>query len=59
MATLKKAEKEKTGFVAMLYQLAPRAYLAIILDKINIDDFVEKAPEAAVLDALGLFLSMS
>jgi len=43
----------------MLYQLAPRAYLTIILDKINIDDFVEKAPEAAVLDALGLFSSMS
>ena len=45
--------KTKTGFKAALYQLTVRAYLAILLDKINLDDFVEKASEACVVSALG------
>jgi DNA-binding Lrp family transcriptional regulator len=49
----------RTGLVAILYQLTNRAYLAILLDKIDLDDFIEKAPETAVLDALGLFSSIS
>lgn len=45
--------KTKTGFKAALYQLTVRAYLAILLDKINLDDFIEKAPEARIVSALG------
>lgn len=49
--------RTKTGFVAVLYQLTARAYLAIVLDKINMDDFIEKAPEVTVLTTLGAFYS--
>ncbi|MBS7633809.1 PadR family transcriptional regulator [Candidatus Bathyarchaeota archaeon] len=44
--------KTKTGFTAILYQLTARAYLAILLDKIDIDNFIEKAPEASILSAM-------
>lgn len=47
--------RTKTGFVAAVYQLTTRAYLSIVLVKINLDDFIEKAPEATILSALGLF----
>lgn len=46
--------KTKTGLKAALYQLTVRAYLAILLDKINLDDFIEKAPEARIVSALGV-----
>ena len=38
MVTSKKAEKEKQGFAAKLYQLTARAYLAMLLNRINLDD---------------------
>jgi DNA-binding PadR family transcriptional regulator len=51
--------KTKTGFIAALYQLTTRAYLAVLLDKINLDDFIEKAPEDCVLSILGALTPMS
>ena len=51
--------KTKTGFIAALYQLTTRAYLAMLLDKINLDDFIEKAPEDCVLSILGALTPMS
>jgi len=51
--------RTRTGFVAVLYQLTTRAYLAIVLDQINLDDFIEKAPESTVLSVLGAFTSLS
>ncbi len=51
--------KTKTGFVAGLYQLTFRAYLAMVLDKIDLDEFIKKAPEFSVLSVLGAFTSLS
>jgi len=48
--------KTKTGFVAVLYQLTTRTYLAIVLDRIDIDDFIEKAPEAMTLTTLAALI---
>lgn len=48
--------KTKTGFAAKLYQLTSRAYLAVLLDRINLDDFMEKASEAKVLSVLTAFI---
>lgn len=44
--------RTRTGFLAALYQLTARAYLAIILDKINLDNFIEKAPEDSIITML-------
>jgi DNA-binding PadR family transcriptional regulator len=44
--------KTKTGFAAILYQLTARAYLAILLNKIDIDKFIEKAPESSIFKAI-------
>jgi hypothetical protein len=48
--------KTKTGFVAMLYQLASRAYLSMLLNRTSLDDFIEKAPETMVLTVLSTFI---
>jgi len=48
--------KTKTGFVAKLYQLTARAYLAMLLDRTNLHDFLEKAPDDRILCALAAFL---
>lgn len=45
--------KTKIGFVAILYQLTGRAYLATLLNKINLDDFIGKAHESSIWSALG------
>jgi len=57
MATLKKANKEKTktGVAAKLYQLTTRAYLAILLNRIHLESFIEKASEAPIISALATF----
>lgn len=47
--------KTKTGFAAKLYQPATRAYLAVLLNRTNLDDFVEKAPNDKILCALAAF----
>jgi len=53
----KSGEREtKTGFAAKLYQLTNRAYLAMLLNRINLDNFVEKAPNDEILCALVAFL---
>lgn len=49
--------KTKTGFAAKIYQLTARAYLAMLLDRVNLDDFVEKASEAKMFSALAAFIS--
>jgi DNA-binding PadR family transcriptional regulator len=48
--------KTKTGFAAKLYQLTARAYLAMLLNRINLDEFVETAPNDEILCALAAFL---
>jgi DNA-binding PadR family transcriptional regulator len=44
--------KTKTGFTATLYQLTIRVYLATLLDKIDLDNFIEKAPDASILSVI-------
>jgi len=51
--------KTKTGFVAALYQLTARAYLAILIDKIDLDIFIEKAPDVSILSAIAAIVSAS
>jgi hypothetical protein len=49
--------RTKIGFVAALYQLTFRAHLAILLDQIDLDNFIEKAPEASILSVVGAMMS--
>jgi len=48
--------KTKTGFAAKLYQLTARAYLAMLLSSIDLEDFIKKASEAMILSALSAFI---
>jgi DNA-binding MarR family transcriptional regulator len=48
--------KTKTGFAAKLYQLTARAHLAMLLNRTNLDDFIEKAAEAKIFNALAAFI---
>ena len=41
-------KKTKAGFKASIYELTPRAYLAILLNSINLDDLLMRADEATV-----------
>lgn len=48
--------KTKTGFAAKLYELTARTYLALLLNKINLDEFVEKAPYDSIVTAMSAFI---
>lgn len=48
--------KTKTGFKTALYHLTTRVYLAIALDKINLEDFIEKAHDSNIYTALAAFV---
>jgi hypothetical protein len=47
--------KTHTDSESPLYQLTHKAYLAIILDKTNVDTFLQKADEDEISTALALF----
>jgi len=47
--------KTHTDSESPLYQLTSKAYLAIVLDKINLDTFLKKANENTASTALALF----
>jgi len=49
--------KTKTGSAAKLYQLTARAYLALLLDGINLDKFIEKAPYDSIVTAISAIIS--
>lgn len=40
------AKKTKAGFKASIYELTARAYLAILLNSVNLDELVTRADEA-------------
>jgi hypothetical protein len=44
--------KTKAGFQATLYQLSARAYLALMLNQIDIETILQKADKTAVLSPL-------
>jgi len=47
----------KTGFTINLYQLSIKAYLAIMLNAVDLEKFVETASEQQILTALATFAS--
>jgi DNA-binding PadR family transcriptional regulator len=49
-------KKTKTGFKTKIYKLTVRAYLAILLSRITLDDFTEKAPENMVITTLSAII---
>lgn len=55
---LEKAGTRKTqaGFQAALYQLTARAYLAILLNKVNLDNFIQNASEQDILAMLAALM---
>jgi predicted transcriptional regulator len=55
---LEKAGTRKTqaGFQATLYQLTPRAYLAFLLNQINLDNFIQTADEDAIIATLAALM---
>ena len=48
--------RTKTGFKAKLYQITTRDYLAMLLNRTNLDVFVEKAPDDKILCAVAAFI---
>jgi len=44
--------KTQPGSQTILYQLTPRAYLAILLNKINLDNFILGADEQSIIAML-------
>lgn len=51
------SRRTKTGFEVQLYGLTHRTYLAILLNQMNLDKFIETADEADILAVLGAFSS--
>ena len=46
-------KKTKAGFEASIYELTARAYLALLLDSINLEDLLMHIDEATALTLLG------
>ena len=44
--------KTKAGFQAALYQMTPRAYLAILLNDLDLDRFIRTASEERLITAI-------
>ena len=55
---IKKTGKKKTkaGFKASIYELTARAYLAILLNSINLDDLLIRVDEATAQTILGVIM---
>jgi len=55
---IKKTGKKKTkaGFEAAVYELTARAYLAILLNSINLDDLLIRVDEATAQTILGVIM---
>ena len=49
--------KTQAGFQATLYRLTARAYLAILLNKVNFDNFIQKASEQDIIAMLAALIS--
>jgi hypothetical protein len=48
--------KTQAGFQATLHQLTPRAYLAILLNRVNLDNLIQKASEESILAILAALI---
>ena len=49
--------KTQAGFQAAIYQLTARAYLAILLNKVNMDNYIQKASEESALTMLATLIT--
>jgi len=49
--------RTKTGFTTYLYCLSSRAYLAMLLNILDLNKFLENVPEEDILTALSIFAS--
>jgi len=49
--------KTQAGFQATIYQLTARAYLAILLNKMNLDNFIQTAKEENIVATLAALIS--
>jgi hypothetical protein len=49
--------KTQAGFEAAAYYVATRGYFALLLDQIDLEEFVKIADEVTLLTALGIFKS--
>lgn len=56
---VEKAGTTKTlpGSIGILYQISSKAYLALVLDQVSLNDIVEKTDEAAALELLARIVS--
>jgi hypothetical protein len=50
-------KKTKAGFQASVYELTARAYLAMLLNLINLDDLLMKVDEATASEILAAIMS--
>ena len=49
--------KTQAGFQATLYQLTQRAYLVLLLDRIDLNNFIETANQETILATLAALVS--
>ena len=58
---VKKAGTKKTlpGSIGILYQISSKAYLALMLDQVSLNDIIEKTDETAALELLARIVSIS
>ena len=47
----------QAGFEAVLYELTERAYLAMLLNQVNLEEFIQEADPSAILATLGALAS--
>jgi len=52
-------KKTKTGSEAIIYELTARAYLAILLNSINLDDLIMRVDKATATSILGDVIRVS
>ena len=49
--------KTQAGFEAALYEVTERAYLAILLNRVDIEEFIQEADLSSIIAALGALAS--
>lgn len=49
--------KTQAGFQAVLYQLTSRAYLALLLNQVNLDKFIQTASKEGIITTLSALAS--
>jgi hypothetical protein len=53
------ARKTKAGFQTILYQMTARAYLAILLNNLNLDNFIQTASEETAIVTIAALINQN